>query len=90
MRGSPITFHSGRIRQITYDASQGQLEITWDNKTVTAYRPVPQEIFLRLSKAPNPATYFEDRIAEEYPKVEPAKKQESNTAAKKLNDLFGG
>lgn len=84
------TFTSGRIREITFNTRERQLEITWDNKTVTAYRPVPQEIFERLSKAPNPATYFEDRIAEEYSQVQPAKKGDTDTAAKKLNDLFGG
>ena len=84
------TFPSGRIREINYDASERHLELTWDNKTVTAYRPVPQEVHERLSKAPNPATYFEDRIAEEYPQVEPTRKRDSQTAADKLNDLFGG
>ncbi|MCD8517043.1 MAG: KTSC domain-containing protein [Burkholderiaceae bacterium] len=84
------TFPSGRIREITYDTRERHLEIVWDNKTITAYRPVPRELFERLSKAPNPATYFEDRIVEEYPQVQPARKCDSDAAAKKLNDLFGG
>ena len=32
-----------------------------------AHQQVPQEVFRRLCSAPNPATYWEDRIAEEYP-----------------------
>ena len=31
----------------------------------------PEEVFRRLCSAPNPATYWEDRIAEEYPKGVP-------------------
>lgn len=84
------TYPFGRIREITFNPRDGYLELTWEDKSVTAYRPVPAEIFDRLSKAPNPATYFEDRIVEEYAKVTPNKKPSSIDAAKKLNDLFGG
>lgn len=84
------TFNTGRIRKISYDLRERHLELTWDTKTVTAYRPVPSTIVERLCKAPNPATYFEDRIAEEYPKVDPIRDTDNDTAAKKLNDLFGG
>lgn len=82
-------FPSGRIREITYAAKERHLQITWDNKTVTAYRPVPREIFDRLCKAPNPATYFEDRIAEEYPQVTPVQSRDQANAIKNLRDLFG-
>ena len=34
--------------------------------------------------------YLEDRITEEYPKVEPKKSQATDDAKAKLNDLFGG
>jgi len=83
-------FSSGKIRSATYDVKTQQLEITWDNKETHAYRPVPKEVFDRLCSAPNPATYFEDRITEEYPKVAPAKKDDGSDARRKLNDLFGG
>lgn len=83
-------FPSGRIREASYDRRQNYLELVWDDKTVTALRPVPHEVYERLCKAPNPATYFEDRIAEEYPQVQPIKKCDSANAAQKLNDLFGG
>lgn len=82
-------FAAGRILEITFDPREHHLELTWDNHTTTAYRPVPREIFERLCKAPNPATYVEDRIAEEYPKVQPKRKPGGDDAAKKLNDLFG-
>jgi len=51
---------------------------------------VPQEVFRRLCSAPNPATYWEDRIAEEYPKGTPRASNGASDAAKKLSDLLGG
>lgn len=82
-------FSSGRVRKATYDARTQQLELHWDNKDVSAYRPVPREIYDRLCSAPNPATYFEDRIAEEYPRVQPMRKGDTQDAAQKLKSLFG-
>jgi len=63
------TFTSGRIRRADYDESSRRLELHWDDKTVRAYAQVPAEVFRRLCAAPNPATYWEDRIAEEYPQA---------------------
>lgn len=82
-------FSSGRIRLVTYERRDQCLTLTWENKSVTAYRPVPEEIFQRLSHAPNPASYFEDRVAEEYPQVTVARSSRDDDARKKLNDLFG-
>jgi hypothetical protein len=79
------TFTSGRIRKADYDPASCQLDLHWDNKTVLAYKHVPQEVYRRLCSAPNPATYWEDRIAEEYPKGIPME----SDAVKKFNDLFG-
>ena len=82
-------FSSGRIRLVNYERRDQVLTLTWDNKTVTAYRPVPEEIFKRLLRAPNPATYFEDRVAEEYPRVTPKRSSPDEDPRQKLNDLFG-
>lgn len=85
------TFTSGRIRRADYDEKTQQLDLHWDNQTVLAYKQVPQEVFRRLCAAPNPTTYWEDRIAEEYPKGTPMKKGSgSDDAAQKFKDLFGG
>ena len=51
------TFPSGRIRKAEHDASSGQLDLLWDNGTVTAYKQMPQEVYRRLCSAPNPAAY---------------------------------
>jgi hypothetical protein len=84
------TFTSGRIRKADYDAASQQLDLHWDNKTVLAYKQVPQEVFRRLCSAPNPATYWEDRIAEEYPKGRPMTFGKNSDGSKQLSDLFGG
>ena len=82
------TFTGGRIRKADYDAESRQLDLHWDNHAVLSYKHVPAEVYRRLCSAPNPATYWEDRIAEEYPRAQPPK---SGGAAggKSLADLFG-
>ncbi len=87
---STKTFTSGRIRKAEHDASSGQLDLHWDNGTVTAYKQVPQEVYRRLCSAPNPATYWEDRIAEEYPKATTKKQAGDSDAAKGFGRLFDG
>jgi hypothetical protein len=83
-------FTSGRIRKADYDPDSRQLDLHWDNGNVLAYKHVPQEVFRRLCSAPNPATYWEDRIAEEYPKGTPRSAPARQGGAKDLRDLFGG
>ncbi len=66
-----------------------QLELRFDDQRLVAHRPVAQEIFERLCKAPNPASYYEDRIAEEYPSAQPTGKRDTGSGAQSLKDLFG-
>jgi hypothetical protein len=84
------TFTSGRIRKAHYETESRQLDLHLDNKSITAYKHVPEEVYRRLCSAPNPATYWEDRIAEEYPKGRPMTSTADPEAGKKLSDLFGG
>lgn len=81
------TFTTGRIRKASYEPASRQLDLQWDDKSVRAYKHVPEEVFRRLCSAPNATTYWEDRIAEEYPKGTPMKGPAA--PAKKLSDLFG-
>jgi hypothetical protein len=84
-------FTGGRIRKAHYDTASQQLDLHWETKAVTAYKQVPQEVFRRLCSAPNPATYWEDRIAEEYPKGTPmASGDDAAGKPKDLRDLLGG
>ena len=83
------TFTSGRIRRADYNPESQQLDLHWDSKTTLAYKQVPHEVFRRLCSAPNPTTYWEDRIAEEYPKGVPMTSYAPPTGTKSLDDLFG-
>ena len=47
-------FTSGRIRKAEYDPASGQLDLHWDNKSILAYKQVPQEVYRRLCSAPEP------------------------------------
>ena len=82
------TFTSGRIRRADYNPESQQLDLHWDSKTTLAYKQVPHEVFRRLCSAPNPTTYWEDRIAEEYPKGVPMTSFAPPTDTKSLDDLF--
>jgi len=82
-------FTHGRIKKADWDASSQQLDICWDSKEVMAYKQVPEEVFRRLCSAPSPAAYWEDRIAEEYPKGTPKRSGADPDAAKKFGGLFG-
>ncbi len=82
-------FTTGRIRKADYDPGSRQLDLHFDKGTVLAYKHVPEEVFRRLCSAPNPATYWEDRIAEEYPKGTPKAPAAGTGGGKSLGDLFG-
>lgn len=81
------TFTQGRIRKAEYDPASRQLDLYWDNQSVLVYKHVPEEVFRRLCSAPNPTTYWEDRIAEEYPKGPPRRAGAAPAAKKSLGDL---
>jgi hypothetical protein len=83
------TFSGGRISEARYDSASHQLDLHFDNKSILAYKQVPEEVYRRLCSAPNPATYWEDRIAEEYPKATPMSSKASAGGGKSLSDLFG-
>lgn len=85
-------FTGGRIRRADYDTASQQLDLRFDNGTTLAYKHVPAEVYRRLCSAPSPATYWEDRIAEEYPKGIPMKAKPGSggdDSGKSLKDLFG-
>jgi hypothetical protein len=81
-------FTSGRLRKADYDPASRQLDLHWENQSVLAYKHVPAEVFRRLCSAPNPASYWEDRIAEEYPKGTPRTTGGPAGGGKSLDDLF--
>ncbi|MBM3370426.1 MAG: KTSC domain-containing protein [Betaproteobacteria bacterium] len=81
-------FNSGAIREARYDPSEKQLELSFNNGNVRVYRAVPGAVWERLCASPNPASYWEDRIAEEYPERKAASVSKAGTRAQ-LDALFG-
>jgi KTSC domain len=77
----------GNLVKAGFDASQGILEIHFNDGKIKRFKAVQPEVFRRLVASPNPATYYEDRIDQEYP-VEHSRASASDTAQKKLDDLF--
>ena len=61
------TFTIGRIQRANYEPRDRQLVLHFQDGSLRRYQSVPSEVFRRLCNAPNPTTYWEDRIAEEYP-----------------------
>lgn len=87
--------NTGKIRSAAYDEHRQQLEIAFHDGLLRSYRSLPAEVARRFFAAPNPSSFWQDRIAEEYPMtqtrmVEPPPVMEESGAAPlaKLNALF--
>lgn len=58
--------NSSKIRSIGYDEKSMTLEVEMQNGQVWQYSRVYPEVYRRFMAAPNPTSFFEDRIAEDY------------------------
>lgn len=58
---------SSKIRGVGYDPKGQVLEIEFNDGRVMAYSGVSPEVHRRFMNAPSPVSFFEDKIAEEYP-----------------------
>jgi len=58
--------NSAKIRSIGYDEQSQTLEVELQNGQVWQYPKVYPEVYRRFMAAPNPTSFFEDRIAEDY------------------------
>jgi hypothetical protein len=58
--------NSSRLRSVGYDEPSETLEVEMLNGYVFQYSKVSPEVHRRFMNAPNPTTYFDDKIAEEY------------------------
>ena len=58
---------SSKIRGVGYDPRAQVLEIEFNDGRVMAYGGVSPEVHRRFMAAPSPVSYFEDKIADEYP-----------------------
>ena len=79
--------HTANLKSAGYDEKEKVLEIAFHNGQLKSYKVVPHEAARRLFAAPNPASFWEDRIAEEYP-VESGRASGPDDAAARLDDLF--
>jgi hypothetical protein len=82
-------FLSGSIRLVDYDPVSQQLDVVFENKTVLAYKNVPEWIFQKLSIDPSPRSFWEDNISEEYSKCTPLDCNKSKGSSQQLRELFG-
>lgn len=58
--------NSSRLRSVGYDEKSQTLEVELSNGQVYQYSKVSPEVYRRFMNAPNPTTFFDDKIAEEY------------------------
>lgn len=86
MERRPI--HGGRLKAAGYDERAQRLELEFVDGTVRAFKGVPGEVWRRLLSSPNPAAYYDDRIAEEYPQERGSSGQAPEAQAR-LDALFG-
>jgi hypothetical protein len=58
--------NSSRLRAVGYDEKTRVLEVEMSNGQVFQYTGVYPEVHRRFMAAPNPTSFFDDKIAEEY------------------------
>jgi hypothetical protein len=58
--------NSSKIRSVGYDEKSQTLEIEFSNGQVYQYVKVYPEVFRRFMAAPNPTSFYDDKIAEDY------------------------
>ncbi len=86
MKRQPL--QTDRLRSAGYDGRSSRLEIEFTNGDIRAYKAVPEEVARRFLSAPNPASFWEDRIAEEYPWERVSATRDAEARAG-LDALFG-
>ena len=82
------TLRGGKLKAAAYDEREKRLEIEFTDGSARAFKNVPAEVWRRLLAAPNPGSYFEDRIVEEYPSEQGSSASDAQ-ARSRLDGLFG-
>ena len=59
-------FNSSKVRSVGYDEKSQVLEVELSNGQVTQYLNVYPEVYRRFMAAPNPTSFFDDKIEDEY------------------------
>jgi hypothetical protein len=81
--------HTDRLKSADYDARTRRLEIEMSSGELRVYVAVPEEVARRFFASPNPAAFWEDRIAEEYVVERGSDGGGTDAARSKLDALFG-
>ena len=58
--------NSSKLRSVGYDEKTRTLEVEMSNAQVFQYAGVYPEVYRRFMAAPNPTSFFDDKIAEDY------------------------
>jgi hypothetical protein len=58
--------NSSKLKSVGYDEATRTLEVEMSNGQVFQYTGVYPEVYRRFMAAPNPTSFFDDKIAEEY------------------------
>ena len=58
--------NSSKLRSVGYDEKTRVLEVEMSNGAIYQYTGVYPEVHRRFLAAPNPTSFFDDKIAEEY------------------------
>ena len=58
--------NSSKIRSVGYDEKTQTLEVELSNGQVFQYVQVYPEVYRRFMAAPNPTSFYDDKIAEDY------------------------
>ena len=61
--------NSSRIRSAGYDPQKQVLEIEFSDGKIVSYRGVSAEVHRQFMNAPSPVSFYEDKIAENYPET---------------------
>jgi hypothetical protein len=58
--------NSSKLRSVGYEEITRTLEVEMSNGQVFQYTGVYPEVYRRFMAAPNPTSFFDDKIADEY------------------------
>ncbi len=58
--------NSSKVRSVGYDEKTQTLEVELSNGQVFQYVKVYPEVYRRFMAAPNPTSFYDDKIAEDY------------------------
>jgi KTSC domain len=61
--------NSSRIRSAGYDSQKQLLEIEFSDGRIVSYRGVSPEVHRQFMNAPSTVSFYEDKIAENYPET---------------------